>query len=301
MKRLLGRLRWSPASPPSDMPRPPVAFIHIPKTAGTTFHTILRKQYGQSSIAAVRAFTPDELEAQMQSLGVADRADPDVEAVSGHMIFGAHRYLDGPLQYLTFVREPVSRVISDYYYVRRTPDHDFYDPVVTENYSLADYVVSGITIYTNNVQTRMISGIGRDVDFGDCTSDMLDRALHNLDEHFAGIGLTERFDESVTLMQRKLGWSLPMYKTRNRTKKRPGRAEIPDATRTLIREHNALDLKLYQYAKERFHRERSKQEEDAFERDLRRLHLVNRIYSPSVKLYISLRKAVNRLLGRDSW
>jgi hypothetical protein len=283
------------------MSRPPVIFLHIPKTAGTTFHTILRKQYGQSSTAAVRAFTQEDLKDRLDALKAKTDGAKSLEVVSGHMIFGAHRHLSSSFRYLTFMREPVSRVISDYYYVQRTPDHDFYDPVVTESYSLADYVESGITIYTDNVQTRMIAGVGRDLAFGECTDDVLNQALENLDEHFAGVGITERFDESITLIQRKLGWSVPMYKTRNRTKKRPDREDISESTRSLIREHNALDIELYNEAEERFYRDREAQNESDFNRDLQRLHLMNRIYSPSVKVYIRLRKAFNQLLGRSSW
>jgi hypothetical protein len=280
-----------------NMPTP-LIFVHIPKTGGTTLRTILRKQYGNENLVNVRAFRPEILERRIH------RKVEDIEQSSvllGHMIAGGHRHLSQERPYVTFLREAVDRVISDYHYVLRTPTHDFYDPVATENYSLADYVKSGVTIYTNNVQTRMIAGVGRDIPFGECTDDMLERAIDQIESHFPVVGITNRFEESVVLMRRRLNWGIPMYMTRNRTAGRPRRHEVSESTRHVIREFNQLDVQLYDYVTDRLASQLSKVDSNVLERELQILRLTNAIYSPSARAYIWLRKKYNELAGRDTW
>lgn len=277
----------------------PLVFVHIPKAAGTTLRHVIRKQYGENRIVNVRAFRSDVLDARMQERRKNVRLDGGC-AVVGHMIFGAHRHLDG-VSYVTMVRSAVERVISDYYYVRRTPSHDFYDPVVTEDYSLEEYVRSGITIYTNNVQTRMLAGVGREVPFGECSANMLERAKRNIEEHFSVVGTTSRFDESVVLMKRKLGWGIPLYMTRNRTSERPGRQALDSSTIEVIRKYNTLDEQLFEYAEERLGRQIEEEGQEEIAWELEKVNWANKIYSPSAHLYVRLRRAYNRIMGRNEW
>jgi len=277
----------------------PLVFVHIPKTAGTTLRHVIRKQYGQERIMNIRAFRPDILKTRVQEhcRSTTPRGD---RVFVGHMIFGAHRHLNGDATYVTMVREAIDRVISDYYYIRRTPSHDFYNPVATHGYSLAEYVRSGITIYTNNVQTRILAGWGREVPFGECSERMLDQAKRNIETHFSVVGITRRFDESIVLMKHRLGWSVPVYMTRNRTSDRPGRNEVGSSTIDVIRKYNALDERLFKYAEDRLER----QIEEGQERlawDLKMLDMANTIYSPCARLYVRLRRACNRAVGRDEW
>ncbi|MCS3678768.1 hypothetical protein GGP72_003046 [Salinibacter ruber] len=277
----------------------PLIFVHIPKTAGTTLRHVLRKQYGRERMTNVRALCNETLDTRMQE---TDREGLGRNRVLlGHMIYGAHRHLSGSPIYISMVREAVDRVVSDYYYVRRTPSHDFYDPVVSDNYSLDDYVRSGITVYTNNIQTRMLSGVGCDVPFGKCTREMLSQAKENIESDFAVVGITERFEESIILMKRRFGWGIPIYITRNRTSGRPSRPEISDSTRALIRDYNALDVELYDYARQRLNRQIEREDEAGFHLDWKALRLGNPVYSTVGRAYIRLRRAYNWLAGSEEW
>lgn len=277
----------------------PVIFVHIPKTAGSTLGTILRKQYTQNRMFATRAMSRSALQEQQRDI-VRSIEENRILAMSGHMVFGAHRHTDRPFQYITIVREPIDRVISDYYYVRRTPTHDFYDPVVTQDYSLEDYVTRQITIYTDNVQTRMLAGVGTDVPIGECTKTMLNTALEHVENHFVVAGLTSRFDESIILMKQMLNWGYPLYMTRNKTRKRPSWQDVSAETRAVIREHNQLDVVLYEHIQEQFQSQIDARDA-TFDHDLRRLQQLNKLYSPCVRAYIQLRKGFNTMFGRDQW
>jgi len=260
--------------------------------------TILRKQYGNENLVNARAFRPEILERRVR------RKSMEIDqsrVLLGHMIAGGHRYLSQERPYVTFVREAIDRVISDYHYVLRTPTHKFYDPVATENYSLEDYVRSGITIYTDNVQTRMLPGVGRDIPFGECKDDVLDQAIDQIERYFPVVGITDQFEESVVLMRRRFNWGVPTYMTRNRTSGRPKRQEVLDSTRRAISEFNQLDARLYAYVSERIEAQLSREGFDAIDRERRFLQLMNAIHSPSARAYVWLRKTYNKLTDKDTW
>jgi hypothetical protein len=281
------------------MPRP-IIFLHIPKTAGSTLRALLRRQYRGYGQHGVRGLDTPELEAAMAALRPALR--PATRLIGGHVMYGVHRYLPEavaaqPFTYVTMMREPVDRVISDYHYVLRTPGHDFYDPVATDHYSLEDYVRSEITIYTNNVQTRMLAGVGRDVPVGRCTEAMLAQAQRHLNERIPLVGLTERFDESLVLMKRALGWRMPVYRVKNRTKGRPKREEITPSAHAAIEAYNALDLALYREATARFETAMAAQG-PGFADEVRHLQRLCRLYSPLERAYVAVRRGVNAVAGR---
>jgi hypothetical protein len=277
----------------------PIIFVHIPKTAGSTLRSIIRKQYGEDHLLYLRALNSTDLNQQQPEVEEAQK-ERDIRGISGHVMFGVHQFVDSAFQYVTILREPISRVISDYYYVLQTPTHDLHETVIANDYSLREYVTSGTTIYADNVQTRIVAGVGGDIPVGECTRDHLEQAKRNLQDHFSVVGLTEYFNESITLMKRQLGWGYPMYKTRNKTSNRPSRREVSTETKHVIREHNTLDVELHQFVRERFVAQLQEQP-DSFFRDLQMLDALNTFYAPAVRTYITARKGINDLLGRDEW
>jgi hypothetical protein len=65
-------------------------------------------------------------------------------------------------------------------------------------------------------------------------------------QQFAVVGVTDRFVESFVQMRRTLGLRMPFFVTRNvAPPSQPLRGEEVE----LIREHNALDLELYEFAR----------------------------------------------------
>lgn len=98
-----------------------------------------------------------------------------------------------------------------------------------------------------------------------------------MQNHFEVVGLTERFDESILLLQRAFGWRRPFYEKKNVGAVRRQKDELPAATRDLIARHNALDLELYEFARDRF--EKSIAQLGAnFPSDLRRFRRMNSYY-----------------------
>jgi hypothetical protein len=167
------------------------------------------------------------------------------------MLFGMHAYLRQPSRYVTMLRHPVSRVVSHYEYVRRTPEHYAHHEVVDRDLTLEAYVASGLSSEVNDGQVRLLCG--RDsaeaVPHGEVSEDMLEAAAANLRTHVLAVGLTERFDESLLLFQRLLGWPDVRYTPENTAP--PGaRPSITSAARAMIERYNALDLRLYEQARQ---------------------------------------------------
>ena len=103
----------------------------------------------------------------------------------------------------------------------------------------------------DNLHTRMLSG--QVEPFGTVDEEMLEQAKRNLREELVFFGLTERFDESLVLAKRRLGFRSILYKTSGRVNTARARGEeVPDELLETAREYNRYDIELYRYAQELF-------------------------------------------------
>ena len=216
--------------------------LHIPKTAGMTLRAVMDRQYKRETIHTV---TPQFAEQVEELRGLPERRRRGLKLLRGHMAFGLHQHLDKPADYFTVLRHPVERIISYYYFIRRQPKERNYEAVVGTNMSLADFAASGLPM-TINQQTKYVSGC-----MGDLTN-ALEIAERNLNTHFIAVGIAERFDETLLLLKRLLGWNHVFYHRQNATKNRPARTEVPGPVIKLIERTNALDMQLYETALRKF-------------------------------------------------
>lgn len=246
------------------MSRPLLLFLHIPKTAGSTLMQIIERQYSPEAILIQHQPTIHQALGALPS-GAIDR----FEVAMGHLWFGVHALVPRAATYITVLRDPIERVISHYYFVQQHPEHYLHG--VSRGMSLEEYVTSGCSNELANDQTRLLAGGAIDT-----PSEMLAIAKQNLERHFAVVGLTEEFDQSLLLMQRCFGWRSPFYLKRNVTR-HPSKAQLPAATLRVVEQHNQLDLELYRFARERFHA-RVRREGPAFEQAVRRFKRLNASY-----------------------
>jgi len=169
--------------------------------------------------------------------------------VLGHCQFGIHEQLARPATYITMLRHPVERIMSLYHFEKlvegKFGDHQgIRMPAET---TLESFVESPPFKDVDNGQTRRISGFSPEV--GGCTRAMLKQAKDNLRKHFAVVGLTERFDETLVLLKHAFSWSRDVFYYPMNTN--PGRTAMtgePQHTIDAILAQNALDYELYQFA-----------------------------------------------------
>jgi hypothetical protein len=227
--------------------RPIVIFLHIGKTAGTTLSAIARRHFPPQGVFTYDSAGPGTPAEQLTALSAERRAE--LALVLGHMQYGIHEALPGPSTYITLLRDPVERIVSHYRHVLRYSEHRLHAEVKRSKMTLGEYAGCPISEELDNWQTRCIAG-GTALPIGGCTRDLLDRAKHNLDEQFAWLGLAERFEESVVLLRRTLGWRRPYYVPLNTANGR--REAVAEAVRAEILRWNALDQELYDHATARF-------------------------------------------------
>ena len=122
--------------------------------------------------------------------------------------------------------------------------------------TLADYLRNGVNPQAENGQVRSLARCvwGAEVappGYGFCTEAMFETAARNLANHFALVGVTDRFDAFVAAAARLLGWQRVGYVRRKVTHTRPAAGSLSPAERELILNYNALDARLYVAACER--------------------------------------------------
>ena len=226
-------------------------FLHIPKTAGTTLIKILRKQYGRKNTFSIYG-NPTSVAAD-QFCSLPQEVREGYRLLQGHWPYGMHKQFTGEVAYISVMREPIGRLISEYYYILRTPYHYLHSTLINENVSLDEFLTSDLTVELDNSQLRLLAGCERDVPFGGITSVHLELAKKHIEDHFAVVGLMSHFDETLLFYKKYLGWKRePYYHRRNVTSKTKKTNEAGEESLKIIRERNRYECQLYEWVRERF-------------------------------------------------
>ena len=247
-------------------------FLHIPKTAGTTFTNILHRQYPAKRRFELKANLANSLE-RFAALTEDERSN--IALFTGHApIFTGLDEADSAT-IVTFLRNPISRVQSFCQHVFEGKSPHLLQRFPPANFSLDEFLESGGHELAN-VQTKML------INTGNTTSPQLlnqmsptdarDLALDNLQNRVAHFGLQEYFDESLIIFSSALNWKMPVYFTRN-TNKSAHKLEFEKRHLDKIAELNAIDIEVFAHAKETFLKLRNSAKFD--ENKLKRFHRIN--------------------------
>src|SRR5438105_3979031 len=168
-------------------------FLHIAKTAGTTLNRIIDWQYAPRLVFTVDPHHIRPTISHFHSLSEERRRR--LQVVRGHLTYGVHELLPQGATYITMLRDPVTRLLSSYYFILRRPLHPLYGKMKRGHLGPEDLI--RVTPEKQNLQCRFISGVGKN---GSCDARALEMAKQNLKHSFRVVGLSERFYESLLLI-----------------------------------------------------------------------------------------------------
>lgn len=226
--------------------RPIVVFTHIPKTSGTSF----RKSLVEPNVPAeliypypgARRFLVERRRARA--------------FIWGHVPYGVHVALRREVRYVTFLRDPIDRAVSFYHFAKDSDPQQYVHPARAdaEAYSLPDFF--RLRRY-QNWQARFIAGLSYHylyprLDAGAFDAEVGRRAVAHLRDDYV-FGLQERFEDSLGLLERRLGWSRRETVDRHKqTATRPDLESLDPETVAALTEANHLDCELYRFAQATF-------------------------------------------------
>jgi len=243
------------ASTIQDRARRHLILLHIPKTAGTSLRHVVMRRYAPPEVLILDGLHPerdlDKLIAQ------TPEQQQERKFISGHIPWGISTKLSMDPAYITCLRDPIERMISLYYYSKRTTDHYLHRTIMQSSLSLDDFLQSSLSTELMNGQTRLLAGLNP-ISPEPCTEEIYQTALHHLEKDILLAGLSSHFDETLLILTRKMGWTTPpFYRALNVRKTKAGTENISEETRKIFLKNNTFEQDLYQQVRARYEREKA--------------------------------------------
>ncbi len=242
----------------------PAIFMHIQKTAGTTIVNLARSAYGNHDIISHGDYLEGVSHFPLKKdFKVNEQVLHDFQKVpflSGHFGYAfAKQYMRDRYSF-TFLRNPVERVLSFYYFCRTRDPNAFEIYSLSQKTTLNGFLQMGLVepevkyYIWNNQVWQLACGFGS-LDNRALSSfergELLDLALSHLDE-FSYIGFAESFEQDRDRVLTDLGIETPKEKiVSNATPGRPVSDDLPQSTVALLLELTELDRVLYEKVQSR--------------------------------------------------
>ena len=223
--------------------------LHIPKTAGSTFKSILSKVYGSKYLEIHNTHTVEEV-GEIFRLMRMDNYD----CVHGHFPYGVHKYLPETVtyKYITFLRDPLERLISMWNFNTVSVDGTPQEKVRDIN-KFIEWTHQYPTATVDNGITRIIEG-SKEVFFTDTTStisqDDYEIAKENLKSFFF-VGTSETFTKDLLELASKLHWGkIPEYVDIYRLPGRLTSKDLSNSNRRVFQKKLMFDFLLWNQIKD---------------------------------------------------
>jgi hypothetical protein len=244
----------------SESTNPAIYFLHIPKTAGSSVHSMLVKNFGEK-VSPFRLW---------DDIGPA--APPSLrqyEVFSGHFGISLLKLIERPLTVFTFLRDPVARTTSHFMHVKREARHPYHHYV--SGMAFSDFLHDPLTVpLVYNFQSRylayelagsacghraapdasrgQLSVTWEAMSFGMSDHDIRTQALATL-EKLQFVGFAEDFDKSISRLTKLLRVKKPYIARDNVSPNTHEIGKLTAAMRRRISDLTQIDAELYQAAK----------------------------------------------------
>jgi hypothetical protein len=240
----------------------PHLFLHIPKTAGTSFLGALRNAHGDAQVLRLEG----EIHDMCAGLDrMAQGGHPDISCVAGHLPMHLVTKAAGgdaarSFRVFTLLRHPVARVFSLFRFLHRAGEAELARMGLAPGFSFEEFIAAPsaeIFGQVNNGMTRVLCGIeqywlAEYAEFWNAqprwtVAQAAMAALEGMD-----FGLVEEMDASLLHLARHLG--LPPLDVGTDNSTNPDGIESDLGAIAAIVTRNQMDIALYEAATALFHR-----------------------------------------------
>lgn len=206
----------------------PLFFIHIPKTAGSSFRVAAEQYFGSDATyydygQGNQETHPDILKYEYELKDrylAAQSFKQNAKFLSGHVIYPKYAPFFNTKSVVTFVRNPAQQVRSHYEHFSRLHGYrGSFESFIKESRFA-------------NMQSKALSGIWNDA--------------------IGFIGITERYRESLELFNFYYNTDIKELDINKNASKSSSEYILSEDELSLIKQENAQDFKLYEYALRRF-------------------------------------------------
>ncbi len=237
-----------------EQPTPLACLVQINKNAGTSTSALAARNYPPGSVLSLTIQGRRSVNGAAKVLGGPDEdvhlAVADVctqqhrlACIAANLPYGLHAFLDRPVDYFAFLREPVARCISYWHHAYRLRDRGrLWATLESYDLDLDTLLRSGIVYQFSNDQVRMISGSPA----SEPSEQEYFLARENIEDHFAFVGAVEHFEECAAILARRLGWHDASPPHMNRASP-DEMAPLPLNAARLFREANEWDARLHRW------------------------------------------------------
>jgi hypothetical protein len=215
--------------------------LHMAKTAGTSFAAALRAHYGEGLVEDYgmlpinRPRGRREWDALRAGFAARRGWPAQIRAIHGHFLPVMYRiaFHGRMVDYVTWLRDPVERLVSNYHYWRRqahgaTPEQPLRYRMACEGWSLERFCLGP---EFRNLYRQYLWGFEP--------------------RRFAFIGITERYEEDLDYFARHfLDGAATATHARANPERDSERYLVDPSLRARIERHHAADMALYRWVRD---------------------------------------------------
>lgn len=204
--------------------------LHIPKTAGTSFRHILKDQYRRREVARLDIYQSGNIHLNQKEFTKSSLKEK-IKVIQGHYTYKSiHERLDlnKNVEFITWLRDPVERVISNYYFL---------------NQIIANRLKE---LPNENLMNRMGKSLAEFVEYEE-NKNVMSKFLKGAElESFKFIGFQHNFEEDLNRLATLMNWKTLKNFRYNANDRKP--KKIDEDMINLIRSNNQEDIILYNNA-----------------------------------------------------